>query len=90
VSIDDTEQACLKVMMDETFGRGNFIANVIWEKKFSLHNDAKWLSDDHDFIMVYAKTKIYGGLIYCRVQMKWTHGTRILIMIHDAYGGAVI
>ena len=57
VSIDDDEQAYLKVIMDEVFGRKNFINNVIWEKKYSPQNDAKWLSDGHDFIVVYAKNK---------------------------------
>ncbi|MDR0502913.1 MAG: site-specific DNA-methyltransferase [Treponema sp.] len=57
ISLDDTEQAYFKVMTDEIFGRNNFIVNVIWEKKFSPQNDAKWLSDNHDFIMVYAKNK---------------------------------
>lgn len=57
ISIDDNENAYLKVLMDEIFGRNNFINNVIWEKKYSPSNDAKWLSDSHDFIMVYAKNK---------------------------------
>lgn len=57
ISIDDDEQAYLKILMDEVFGRRNFINNVIWEKKYSPSNDAKWLSDSHDFIMVYAKNK---------------------------------
>jgi len=57
ISIDDDEQAYLKVLCDEIFGRNNFVCNVIWEKKYSPQNDAKWLSDSHDFIMVYAKNK---------------------------------
>ena len=57
ISIDDDEQAYLKVLCDEIFGRKNFVANVIWEKKYSPQNDAKWLSDSHDFIVVYAKNK---------------------------------
>lgn len=57
ISIDDDEQAYLKVLCDEVFGRTNFVSNVIWEKKYSPQNDAKWLSDSHDFIMVYAKNK---------------------------------
>ena len=57
ISIDDDEQAYLKVLMDEVFGRQNFVNNVIWEKKYSPANDAKWLSDSHDFIIVYAKNK---------------------------------
>ena len=57
ISLDDTEQAYCKVLCDEIFGRNNFVANVIWEKKYSPSNDAKWLSDSHDFILVYAKNK---------------------------------
>lgn len=57
ISLDDNEQAYCKVLCDEIFGRNNFVANVIWEKKFSPSNDAKWLSDSHDFILVYAKVK---------------------------------
>lgn len=57
ISLDDNEQAYCKVLCDEIFGRHNFVANVIWEKKFSPQNDAKWLSDSHDFILVYAKNK---------------------------------
>ncbi|WP_375625866.1 MULTISPECIES: site-specific DNA-methyltransferase [unclassified Bartonella] len=57
ISIDDDEQAYLKVLMDEIFGRKNFINNIIWQKKYAPQNDAKWLSDNHDFVMVYAKDK---------------------------------
>ena len=57
ISLDDNEQAYCKILCDEIFGRNNFINNVIWQKKFSPQNDAKWLSDNHDFIMVYAKNK---------------------------------
>ena len=57
ISIDDDEQAYLKILCDEIFGRNNFVCNVIWEKKYSPQNDAKYLSDSHDFILVYAKDK---------------------------------
>lgn len=57
ISLDDNEQAYCKVLCDEIFGRKNFVTNVIWEKKFSPSNDAKWLSDSHDFVLVYAKNK---------------------------------
>lgn len=57
ISIDDDESHYLKVLCDEIFGRQNFVSNVIWEKKFSPQNDAKWLSDSHDHILVYAKNK---------------------------------
>lgn len=58
ISIDDDECHYLKILCDEIFGRNNFVANVIWEKKFSPQNDAKWLSDSHDHILVYAKNKL--------------------------------
>ena len=57
ISIDDDEQAYLKVLADEIFGRDNFVANIIWEKVYTTKNDARWLSDSHDFILVYAKDK---------------------------------
>ncbi|MDO5297712.1 MAG: site-specific DNA-methyltransferase [bacterium] len=57
ISIDDDEGHYLKVLCDEIFGRINFVSTVIWEKKYSPQNDAKWFSDNHDFIFVYAKNK---------------------------------
>ena len=57
VSIDDHEQHRLRMMMDEIFGTENFVTNIIWEKKFSPQNDAKYFSDTHDFIVTYAKNK---------------------------------
>ena len=57
VSLDDNEQAYCKVLLDEIFGRKNFVCNVIWQKKYSPANDAKWFSDNHDFIIIYAKNK---------------------------------
>lgn len=57
ISIDDDESHYLKVLCDEIFGRKNFVANVIWEKKYAPQNDAKWLSDSHDHILIYAKNK---------------------------------
>lgn len=57
VSIDDTEHANLKKIMDEIFGEENFVANIVWQKKYSPQNDATYFSDMHDFIVVYAKKK---------------------------------
>ena len=57
ISIDDNEQHHLRLLMDEIFGTENFLANIIWEKIHSLKNDAKYFSDNHDFILVYAKEK---------------------------------
>ncbi len=58
VSIDDNEGHYLKVVLDEVFGRRNYVANVVWQKKYAPANDAIWLSDNHDHIHVYAKNKV--------------------------------
>lgn len=57
INIDDTEAHYLKVLCDEVFGRENFVANVIWQKKFSPQSDARYFSDNHDHILVFAKNK---------------------------------
>ncbi len=54
ISIDDNEQANLKLIMDEIFGGGNFIANVVWQKRTSPDSRLN-LGPAHDFIVVYAK-----------------------------------
>jgi adenine-specific DNA-methyltransferase len=58
ITIDDDESHYLKVLCDEIFGRNNFVASVIWHKKHTRSNDARWFSDNHDFILVYAKDKL--------------------------------
>ncbi len=57
ISIDDNEVHHLRKLCDEVFGEDNFVANIIWEKKFAPSNDAKWFSDNHDHILIYAKSK---------------------------------
>jgi len=56
-TIDDTEAHYMKVVMDEIFGRANFVANVVWQKKYTVANDAKWFSSTHDHVLVYAVNK---------------------------------
>ena len=55
ISIDDNEQANLKLLCDEILGATNLIANIIWEKADSPRMDAKIISSRHDFIVTYAK-----------------------------------
>ena len=55
VSIDDNELQNLRAICDEIFGAENFIANIIWQKVFSPKNSAQYFSEDHDYIVVYAK-----------------------------------
>lgn len=58
VTIDDNEAHYFKVICDEVFGRSNFVANAVWQKKYTVANDAKWLSDSHDHVIIYAKNKM--------------------------------
>lgn len=55
ISIDDHEVYTLRLLMEEIFGPRNFIASVIWQKVYSPKNSAKHFSEDHDYIIVYAK-----------------------------------
>ncbi len=57
VSIDDNEVHNLRMLMNEVFGEENFVATIIWEKKYSPQNDARWLSDNHDYVLLYARNK---------------------------------
>ncbi|MDT3968176.1 site-specific DNA-methyltransferase, partial [Staphylococcus saprophyticus] len=57
LNIDDDEAHYLKILLDEIFGRENFVSNVIWQKKFSPQNDATYFSDMHDHILIYSKNK---------------------------------
>lgn len=54
VSIDDNEVATLRLLMDEIFGAKNFVATVLWQKVYSPKNSARHLSEDHDYIVIYA------------------------------------
>ena len=55
ISIDDNEQANLKKSCDEIFGSQNFIAQLVWERAYAPKNDAKFISNSHDYVIMYAK-----------------------------------
>ena len=55
ISIDENEIENLKKVGNEIFGEHNFVGSVIWERAFAPKNDAKYFSDSHDYIVVYAK-----------------------------------
>lgn len=63
VSIDDNEQANLKLMMDEIFGVGNFVCNIIWQKKTGA-SDAKNIANIIEYILVYTKSMNYLDSIF--------------------------
>ncbi len=62
ISIDDNEQAYLKLLCDDIFEEKNFIANLIWQKKFSRSNDALYFSTMHDHILCYSKYNIQDNI----------------------------
>ena len=55
ISIDDHEVENLRKVCDEVFGECNFIATLVWERAFSPKNDAKYISNSHDYILMYTK-----------------------------------
>ncbi len=55
ISIDDYEQAALKLLCDEVFQEINFVGNVIWERAYAPINLKKTISQNHDFILIYCR-----------------------------------
>jgi len=57
ITIDDNEAHYLKVLCDEVFGRQNYIGSAVWQKKYGAKSDSKYLSESHDYVILYAKQK---------------------------------
>ena len=57
VSIDDNEVRNLRALFDEVFGEENFVANVVWQKKYSVSNDDQGIAPMHDHILVYQRSE---------------------------------
>ncbi len=55
ISLDDNEVQSLRYVMDEIFGASNFVATVLWQKVFAPKNTARHFSEDHDYLVVYAR-----------------------------------
>ncbi len=55
ISIDDRELDNMLKLCNEIFGESNFVANIIWQKKYSPQNDARYFSNMHDYVLCYAK-----------------------------------
>ena len=56
ISIDDNEQENLKKICDEIFGGQNFIAQLVWERAYAPKNDARFISNSHDYVIMFAKS----------------------------------
>ena len=57
ISLDDNEIQALRYVMDEIFGEQNFVTTIIWEKNYAPKASAKYLSQNHDYVVLYAKHK---------------------------------
>ena len=55
ISIDDSEQENLKKICSEVFGEQNFIAELVWERAYAPKNDARYISNSHDYVLMYAR-----------------------------------
>lgn len=58
VQLDDNEAHYCKVMLDEIFGRSNFVANIIWNKSYAVRSNAQFFSTAHEHVFVYCKDRI--------------------------------
>jgi len=58
ISIDDNEVDNLRKVCSEVFGEENFVAQIIWQKVYAPKNSADWFSEDHDYILAYARDKL--------------------------------
>lgn len=57
MTLDDNEVHRARMMLDEVFGAENFIATAIWHKNYAPKSSAKYFSEDHDYLIIYAKAK---------------------------------
>ncbi|MEU1099525.1 site-specific DNA-methyltransferase [Streptomyces tibetensis] len=65
VHLDDAEMAYCRVLMDEIFGRGNFVGTAIWQKIHGRNNSAQHVSAVHDYMLIYARSK--NDLVFNRI-----------------------
>ncbi|HCH0088055.1 TPA: site-specific DNA-methyltransferase [Vibrio vulnificus] len=68
ISIDDNEVSQLKLICDEVFGEANFVANIIWHKRYAASNDAKGIPAMHDHILVYQRTSSFNRNLLPRTE----------------------
>lgn len=68
ISIDDNEVHNLKALCNEVFGEENFVANIVWQKKYAATNDAKGFSTMHDHIIAYQKTDLFNRNLLPRTE----------------------
>ena len=68
ISMDDNEQHRLRLILDEIFGEENFVANIMWQKKYAASNDVTGVAAMHDFIVMYQKTDKFNRNLFPRTE----------------------
>ena len=71
ISIDDTEQAYLKIICDEIFDRKNFVANFFWRKRTAKSDVPYGISQDCEYILCYAKSDLFHGANFSLKKFRW-------------------
>lgn len=77
ISIDDIEVANLRKLCDEVFGEENFVANVVWQKKYAVSNDDPGIAPMHDHILVYQRSSDFERLLLPRTEKQLTRYTNL-------------
>ena len=72
ISIDDNEQAYMRILCDELFGRDKFIAQVVWQKRYSREN-REAIGDVHEYVIVYARNREHFKKIHNPVPDRRAH-----------------
>lgn len=72
VSIDDNEQSNLKLLMDEIFGAENFVASIIWQKKYAVSADDPGIAAMHDYVLCYQKSDLFKRFLLPRTEKQIT------------------
>jgi adenine-specific DNA-methyltransferase len=75
ISIDDNEQANLKLLCDEIFGAENFVANVVWQKKYAVSNDDPGIAPMHDHVLVFQKSENFNRNLLPRTEKQLSRYT---------------
>lgn len=73
ISCDDNEQHTLRLILDEIYGAENFVANIMWQKKYAASNDATGVAAMHDFIIVYEKSNSFNRNLFPRTEKQDKH-----------------
>lgn len=68
ISIDDNEVHNLRLLMNEIFGEENFVASIVWQKKYAATNDSKGFSTTHDYIIAFQKTEFFSRNLLPRTE----------------------